>query len=97
MDDIIFYPVKISQNSRYSFEIEWSDHKKQVVNLSFLQKNCECKICELKETKLVDPLVMATKISTYGRYALKVEFTAGCKSGIFSFSKLRSLAVDLYE
>ncbi len=87
----LIYPVNLSQISRYSFQIEWSDGVSQEFRLSELQQACPCKVCLEIVKKEVDPLVLADKISTVGKYGIRVQFTSGCLHGIYSFSYLRTL------
>ncbi len=89
----MIYPVKIRQVSRYAFEAVWSDGEIREYALSWLQKNCPCRRCQ-EQHRLVDPLVLAEKISSVGKYALKVEFTSGCKSGIFPYLYLKNLPLE---
>ena len=87
----LVYPKALAQISRYSFEIEWSDGAIQEFKLCELQQACPCKVCSEIVRKEVDPLVLADTITTVGKYGIRVQFTSGCKHGIYSFSYLRSL------
>jgi ATP-binding protein involved in chromosome partitioning len=82
---------KIAPKDAHAFWIEWNDGKRSEYRLSELQKHCPCAQCA--ETKpAVDPEVKATGIVSVGRYALRVEFTSGCASGIYSYDLLRGMA-----
>ena len=61
-----------------------------------LQRVCPCANCrdELTGQRLADPnmvaqTVRAVTIQSVGRYGLKIHFTSGCSTGIYSFDQLR--------
>lgn len=89
---------KIKQIDNYHFEIEWSDGIKASYRLSNLQNCCPCASCvdemtlERKaSTPPADKNVRAKTIQSIGRYAIKIDFTSGCSSGIYSYQLLREL------
>lgn len=91
---------KIEQKNNHEFVIEWMDGKVSEYRLSELQKRCPCAMCVDETTgkrligeKQVDPQVRARKIQSVGRYALRVDFTSGCSTGIYSFDTLRGECV----
>jgi DUF971 family protein len=86
----------IWQKDRYTFCIEWSDGQLSEYRLSDLQKRCPCAGCSDEQTgqrlasaPQVDDEVRAKRLVNVGRYALRIEFTTGCSSGIYSFDRLR--------
>lgn len=88
----------IAQKDNYIFSIEWSDGKKSEYRLSELQKNCPCANCTDENTgrRLLDEStvkndVRAIKIHNVGRYAIRIQFTNGCSTGIYSFDMLRQM------
>lgn len=88
---------KISQKDNYTFTIEWSDGKQHHYRLSELQRRCSCANCmdEVTGKKLIDDKsiredVRATKIVNVGRYALRIQYTMGCSTGIYTFNMLRA-------
>lgn len=90
---------KIWQKNDYTFSIQWGDGAVQDFRLSDLQRNCPCARCSDENTgkPLLDPHsvpddVRATVIRSVGRYGLRIQFTSGCSTGIFSFERLRNLA-----
>jgi DUF971 family protein len=81
---------ELKQLSNTSFSILWSDDLSSVFTLSDLQKKCPCARCQ--ESKGVcEEDVKATKISSVGNYALRIDFTKGCSRGIFTFRFLRTI------
>lgn len=83
---------KVSQKDFYTLQVEWNDGKSSNLSLKELQKKCPCANC--REGKSIDSgsQVGAKTISKVGRYALRIEFSSGCSSGIYSHEMLRSLA-----
>lgn len=80
------------------FKIVWNDGSNQFLRMSDLQKNCPCACCveEYTGKRLVDPAsidqsVGAKEIHGVGRYGLRIQFTQGCSSGIYSFDLIRNL------
>lgn len=89
---------KIQQVDNHSFSIDWSDGKHSMYRLSELQKQCPCANCvdentgkRLSDDKMVKTDVRAIRIASVGRYALRIQFTSGCSTGIFSFNLLRKI------
>jgi DUF971 family protein len=84
---------ELKRLSNNTFSILWSDDRSSVFTLSDLQKNCPCARCQ--ESKgTYDEDVKATKISSVGNYALRIDFTKGCSRGIFTFQFLRTIHLE---
>lgn len=88
----------IKQKDNHTFTIEWSDGKICNYRLSDLQKNCPCAACVDENTgkrmvhpDRIDVNVRATRVSSLGRYAIKINFTSGCSNGIYGFDYLRKI------
>lgn len=86
----------IAQKDNHTFSIQWSDGSTQDYRLSDLQQACPCAKChqmrlESREKLPVDPEVKAIRITSVGRYALRIKFTSGCSNGIYSYSMLKAL------
>lgn len=88
---------KIIQKDKATFTIEWSDGVILDYSLSDLQKRCPCAKCmdastgkRMIDETSIDLNVQAKKIMNVGRYALRIEFTTGCSSGIYGFDMLRN-------
>lgn len=87
----------IKQIDNYTFQIDWSDGACGHYRLSDLQNSCPCAACFDEATgrrrassQAVQPDVRAKFIRSVGRYALKIEFTSGCSTGIYEYAFLRS-------
>lgn len=96
MEHLKYVIKKIYQVDPFAFQIEWADGITQLFSLSELQKKCPCASCvdEVTGQRKVDENdlkkdVKAKYVENVGRYALRIQFTSGCSSGIFSFDKLR--------
>lgn len=85
----------IRQVDNHSFEIEWSDGVRENFLLSKLQGECPCASCVDEETgerrasaSSAASDVRARKLYSVGRYALRIEYTSGCSTGIYSYQFL---------
>lgn len=92
---------KIEQIDNHRFEVEWSDGRIKRYRLSDLQKECPCALCVDESTgersangKAVKDDVRAHRLFSVGRYAVRVEFTSGCSTGIYSYEFLYSRGAD---
>ena len=90
---------EIKQKDKYHFFIKWNDDKLSLYHLAYLQRNCPCRRCRddktgafIKNKKEISDTVLAKKIVSVGNYALHIEFSEGCQSGIYTFSFLRKLS-----
>lgn len=90
----------IKQMDSHSFQIEWSDGMLDSFRLSELQKCCPCAKCVDETTNerrvsapAVSEDVKAKVIQSVGRYALRIQFTEGCSSGIYHFDFLRTCGI----
>lgn len=98
MKDLPILVRSISQKDNHTFTIVWSDGKSCDYRLSDLQKCCPCANCideatgqRLLNESTVKSDVKAVRIANVGRYALRIHFTSGCSTGIYSFDLLRSM------
>lgn len=86
---------KIWQKNNYTFSIQWNDESIQDFRLSQLQRQCPCASCvdEITGQSLIDPQripedVRAVVIRSVGRYGIRIQFTSGCSTGIYSYNQL---------
>ncbi|MCZ6580513.1 MAG: DUF971 domain-containing protein [Nitrospirae bacterium] len=80
------------------FGIEWSDGHKGVYPVRHLRLRCPCAGCtdELTGELRIKPdsiplLIMLKDIEPVGRYALRLKWSDGHDTGIYTFSTLRRL------
>ena len=93
------FVTQIWQKNNHIFSIQWNDGLVQDFRLCDLQRNCPCAHCadEITGQRLLDPRtvsddVRAVVIRSVGRYGLRIQFTSGCSTGIYSFDRLRKMA-----
>lgn len=85
---------QIDQKDNFTFSIKWNNGKEQTFRLADLQRRCPCANCVneltgeriLNSNEILD--VRAITIRSVGRYALQIQFTSGCSSGIYRFEEL---------
>lgn len=89
---------RIAQLDRYTLGIEWLDGHRSHWRLSTLRRACPCASCvdELtgERTLAADRVsdeILATVVESVGRYALRVRFTDGHDTGIYTLRSLRAL------
>ena len=89
---------KIWQVDNYTFAVEWQDGQSQSYRLNKLQRHCPCAGCVDESTGkrkasdlAVTEDVRAVHIKSVGQYALRIQFTSGCSTGIYTFDLLRAL------
>lgn len=94
----LLFVRQIWQKDNYIFSVQWNDGVVQDFRLCDLQRNCPCAHCqdEMTGKRLVDPKtvshdVKAIVIRSVGRYGLRIQFTSGCSTGIYSFDRLRKM------
>lgn len=95
---------RIEQVDNHRFAILWNDGTKGIYRLSDLQRRCPCAGCVDERTgqRRVDPRqidedVRAVVIKNVGQYALRIQFTSGCTSGIFSYAMLYQMSMQTQE
>ena len=87
---MIPFVQSIQQVDKSRFKIIWTDGKEGVFHLAELQRLCPCSSCE-KQKGIVEQEMSAKKIVSVGNYALRIDFTAGCSKGIYTYAFLRKL------
>lgn len=88
----------ISQADPRTLEIVWTDGKSQKFDVVSLRRQCPCASCidewtgkkRLREGEVSDDVRPMT-VDSVGRYALKIAFSDGHSTGIYTFKMLREL------
>ena len=85
--------------------LRWEDGIESYLPLDFLRKSCPCALCAGEkdilgnvykgEAKLSPQSVQLKRCTIVGGYGIKPEWMDGHDSGIYSFSYLRSLDLDV--
>lgn len=88
----------ITQADDRTLAIEWTDGKNQTFDVVTLRRQCPCASCvdEFTHKRLlkdndIPETVRPRSIESVGRYALKVDFSDGHSTGIYTFAKLRTM------
>ena len=95
-------PANLHLKKTEALEITWADGRESVLPLRFLRKHCPCAGCRgerdlLGRTMLpivqttYDGPVTARGAELVGNYALRIDFSDGHSTGIYTFEFLREL------
>ncbi|MGN6366684.1 MAG: DUF971 domain-containing protein [Phycisphaerae bacterium] len=95
-------PANLHLKKTEALEITWADGRQSVLPLRFLRKHCPCAGCRgerdlLGRTMLpivqttYDGPITATGAELVGNYALRIDFSDGHSTGIYTFEFLREL------
>jgi DUF971 family protein len=89
-------PVEIRRIEDREIHVTWSDGHRSVFPNKALRERCPCAGCvhELTGQRLLDPRsvrpdIRAEEITLVGRYAIRVRWSDGHATGIYTFEKLR--------
>jgi ATP-binding protein involved in chromosome partitioning len=92
-------PVGIAQDGPGHLRVEWKDGRVSRYPVRALRLACPCARCveemtgrPILEEEDVPADVKPVQITPVGRYAIRISWTDGHDSGIYTFEKLRSLA-----
>lgn len=93
-------PLSIKREENY-IHIEWSDHHKSLLELSYLRRKCPCVMCKNAEQRTADggvdlPSFQSKPIdivasALVGNYAVNFRFSDGHDTGIYSYEHLRKI------
>ena len=91
-------PIDIRQAGRGTLAIEWADGVTHEFPVRRLRCACPCAECvdELTGVRRLDPEsvpadVQPRQVTSVGSYALKISWSDGHDTGIYSFTRLREL------
>ncbi len=89
-------PVEIRRVEGREIHVTWSDGHRSVFPNKVLRERCPCAGCvhELTGQRLLDPRtvrpdIRADEIALVGRYAIRIHWSDGHGTGIFTFQRLR--------
>jgi DUF971 family protein len=96
-------PQRLALKKDLQLEIRWSDGLESVYPVRFLRAKCPCAACrefrdKAAKTRLMvlnsthDGPIVATSAQMVGNYAIRIDFSDGHVTGIYSFEYLRELA-----
>ena len=97
-DDAAFVPARIRQADARHLAITWADGRESRYEVRALRLACCCAQCidEWSGARTLDAAaipddVHPLKLASVGRYAIRVHWSDGHDSGIYSFRRLREL------
>lgn len=92
-------PTKMEKVGADTLRIAWDDGMTSDFHVATLRRACPCASCvdEWTGERTLDPFtvlesVRPMEIEPVGRYAIKITWTDGHDTGIYTFEYLRSLA-----
>ena len=92
-------PTDIRQAGPSTLAIDWSDGKESRYDARELRLACPCATChdEMTGARLLDPAsvpadVRPVHLESVGNYGIKISWTDGHDTGIYSFARLRELS-----
>jgi DUF971 family protein len=90
-------PVEIRRVDDREVHIRWADDHRTVYANKSLREGCPCAACvnELTGERTLDPRtvrpdITARQITLVGRYAIKIAWSDGHSTGIYTFQRLRA-------
>ena len=90
-------PVEIRRVEGCLVHVTWADGHRSVYANRQLREACPCAGCvnELTGERMLDPAsvrpdIRADEISLVGRYAIKIRWSDGHATGIYTFQRLRA-------
>lgn len=89
---LIIPKVDVRQMDPHRLIFKYNEEEPFILTLSEIQKMCPCARCQGAFEKKLDAQVSLLEFSLIGRYALRVQFTSGCSSGLYPFSLIKKIA-----
>jgi DUF971 family protein len=92
-------PKSIKQKNDRTLEIVWGDGDRNLYDVVALRRACPCASCidewtrqQILKPEQVSDTVRPKRIESVGAYALKIAFSDGHSTGIYTYRLLRDLA-----
>jgi DUF971 family protein len=89
-------PIEIRRVEDREIHVTWADGHRSVYGNKDLRERCPCAGCvhELTGARLLDPRTIRTdiraeEIALVGRYAIRIRWSDGHATGLFTFQRLR--------
>ena len=87
-----------AQRESLLLELDWDDGIHHAIPFFFVRENCQCAACVDENTgrRILDPATLPADVqpvamSLTGNYALKVKWSDGHDTGLFTWEHLREL------
>lgn len=91
-------PKKLFRTKKGKLGIEWSDSLRATYGIKDLRFACPCALCvdettgeKLLTLESIPDSIQLLSLMSVGRYAMGLTFSDGHKSGIYSYTLLKSL------
>lgn len=91
-------PQQLHKLGNKQFKITWSDGHESIYEFRYLRQNCQCALCvdewsgkPLLARESVSKDLEGLKADIVGQYALRIDFSDGHSTGIYTFKYLREL------
>ena len=91
-------PLKISRANQWDVHVEWSDGHDVIYPARYLRLNCSCAGCveEFTGKRVLDPAsvvpdVHPMGIEPVGRYGIRIHWSDGHNTGIYTYENLRRI------
>ena len=96
-------PQHIAISKSKGIKIDWSDGRHSEYGLKYLREQCPCATCtgahgnppEKPETSpfpLFQPALKILQVEPVGNYALRIHWSDGHNTGLYTFEYLRSIS-----
>jgi ATP-binding protein involved in chromosome partitioning len=93
-------PARVFQAGPRTLAIAWSDGREARYDVRELRLQCPCATCrdEMTGERILDPArvpedVRPVHLQSVGNYGLKIRWSDGHDTGIYSYDRLRGLGV----
>ncbi len=94
----IINPIEIKQGSGQNLIIRWQDGHESDYASDYLRKHCRCALCvdewtgaNLLKPDQIKPDVHPIQIQSVGRYGIRINWSDGHNTGIYTFKYLREI------
>ncbi len=92
-------PARINISLSQGVDITWGDGHESHYPLEHLRRNCPCASCRTKQDTsqtpaplpMFQPTARLTNAEAVGRYAVRLLWTDGHNTGLYSFDHLREI------
>jgi len=95
-------PRHIAVSRSKGITIEWGDGRRSYYDLRYLRDRCPCASCSGTHGKtpqaspfpMFQPALRIVEVEPVGNYALRIRWSDGHSTGIYSYDYLRSLSPE---
>ena len=95
---VSFHPTQLQKEGTETFRIVWDDQHASSYAFRYLRQNCQCALCidewtgkDILEKEKIAQNLQGLHVALVGQYALRIDFSDGHNTGIFTFKHLRKI------